>query len=84
MTDTPTTTKSALLVAGTSFSLSCAAFAISVLLLIPITGTLLQSFPAPAFIQQAMIVLCLFGFPVAAAIQGIDIGAKLADVPQLD
>lgn len=66
-----------IVVAGTAFCCSCASFGLSLLLLIPLLGTLLQAIAAPDIVQQSVVVFCLFGIPIAGAIGGIVIGDKL-------
>ncbi len=66
-----------LIVCFTAFSLSCAGFFLAAAVLIPVVGTLMAFLAVPAMIQQAVVAITLFGTPVAAAIWGIDIGAKI-------
>lgn len=77
MSDERPTATECVIVAGTAFSCSCAAFALSAILLIPIIGGFLQSIAAPPLIQQGTVLFLLFGLPIVAAIKGIDIGARL-------
>jgi len=63
----PTPTRDAVIVAGIAFSLASAAFALSVVVLIPVLGALMKVLNAPALLQPA-VVLGLFGLPVAAAV----------------
>ena len=79
MNDQPTTKIKCFIVAMTAFSFSCAAFTLSVLLVVPVIGTILQAMQAPALIQQGAVLLCLFGLPIFAAIRGMDIGARFLD-----
>ena len=64
----PTPTRDAVIVAGTAFSLASAAFALSVVVLIPVLGALMQVLNAPALLQPAVVLLGLFGLPVVAAV----------------
>ncbi|XAM00561.1 hypothetical protein OT109_04055 [Phycisphaeraceae bacterium D3-23] len=77
MTKETTPRTDAAVVCGTAFATSCAGFALSVLLLIPVLGTLLARLDAPALLQQVVVVLLLFGLPILAAIAGIELGEKI-------
>lgn len=62
----------------TSFSIACAAFFASVVLLIPLIGSLLIHLGAPALLQQLTVLALLFGVPIIGALFGIDLGSRLA------
>ena len=74
-----------LLVCATSFGFSCLAFVLSLFVLVPLTGWMLNSIRAPELLTQLVICGELFALPVVAAIFGIDVGARVAEaVPSAD
>ena len=79
MNDQPTSKTDCAIVAGTAFSCSCAAFALSALFLVPLIGTVLQSIDAHVLVQQGAVLFCLFVLPVVAAIKGIGVGARFVE-----
>lgn len=81
MNDRPITKTECVIVAGTAFSCSCAAFALSALFLVPVIGAILQSIDAPSLAQKGTVLFCLFGLPIVAAIKGINIGARFLERP---
>ncbi len=65
------------IVAGVAFCCASAAFTLSVIVLLPLLGTVLQSVNAPEWLQVSVVAFLLFVFPVAGALGGIGIGTRL-------
>ena len=65
-----------LIVAGTAFCCSTAAFVLAAVMLVPAADSLLTWVGAPDLLTKAVVLLLLFGSPVVAAIAGISIGSK--------
>lgn len=65
------------IVAGTAFACACAAFGLAILVLIPLFGSIMLSLNAPAILQQTVVMLLLFAFPVSGAFAGLNIGMNL-------
>ncbi|MEM7336264.1 MAG: hypothetical protein AAF490_29555 [Chloroflexota bacterium] len=68
-----------LIVSFTAFSVSCAAFALSIIVLIPVIGGFMQSIQLPDLLQQLILMTLLFGLPIWAAFGGLNIGMKLIE-----
>ena len=71
-----------LVVCFTSFACACAAFVLSLLVMVPLLGTVMQSISLPEGLQIAVILAMLFGFPIAGALAGVTIGVRIAGAKQ--
>lgn len=67
-----------LIVVITSFSIACATFFASVLIFIPVIGSLLHHIGAPDLLQQLTVLALLFVLPVIGALFGINLGERIA------
>ena len=76
MNESKSTTLEKLTVCGTSFACSCGAFVVSVLLLIPFVGAVMQAWQFPEVVQQVVVLFTLIGVPIIGALWGIKIGAE--------
>lgn len=66
-----------LIVCSAAFCLSCHGLVLAAFVLIPLLVAPMTALSVSELIQQAVVVIALFGTPIAAAIWGIDLGAKI-------
>ena len=72
-------TSQKLLVCVVSFSSACAGFALSLLVLIPVLGSLMLYLHIPALIQQSVILGLLFVPTIVAALMGINVADRIIE-----